>query len=117
MIEIARWEKPILSLERKGYLAGPKFNKSITAAGRAAVEAQEAEHDRQLGKMIETASKIAQAQQEIAHVVEQAAALMAYAALRTAEVRGDSAENALSKWTAIMMEEAKTTIREKSRET
>lgn len=34
--EIGRWEEPVLSLVAKGYLAGGKFNWTITEAGRGA---------------------------------------------------------------------------------
>lgn len=34
--EIGRWEEPVLSLHKKGYLEGWQFNYTITEAGRAA---------------------------------------------------------------------------------
>lgn len=34
--EIGRWEEPVLSLVKKGYLTGEKFNHTITEAGRGA---------------------------------------------------------------------------------
>ncbi len=34
--EIGRWEEPVLSLVKKGYLAGQKFNYTITETGRGA---------------------------------------------------------------------------------
>lgn len=113
--EIGRWEKPVLALEKRGYLEGPKFNKCITAAGEAAYRAQEAANDAQIGRYIETVSRVATAQQEIAQLVEQAAALLATAALKTQEVRGDAAETALINWNSIAMTEARNLIREKQR--
>lgn len=110
--EIGRWEAPVLSLERKGYLAGPQFNKGLTDAGRRAAQAMAADEDRQVGKMYEAAQRVAVAQQEIAQLVEQAAALMATAAIKTHEVRGDSAGFALQQWTKQMVQEAQNRLRE-----
>lgn len=113
--EVGRWEGPVLALERRGYLEGDQFNKYLTAAGRAAYDAQEKANDAAIGRYIETASRVATAQQEIAQVVEQAAALMATAALRTHAVRGDEPEISLLAWNQLMLEEARTLIREKQR--
>lgn len=113
--EIGRWEKPVKDLERRGYLAGPAFNKYITDAGRAAFQGAEREYDRQLGKAIEAGGRIAAAQQEVASLVEQAAALMATAALKTHEIRGDAPEVALDLWIDQMKQEALNRIREHQR--
>lgn len=112
MMEIGRWEKSVLSLERKGYLAGPKFNKSITDAGQAAFEAQEAETGRRLGEYAQVAKRIADVQQEVAQIVAQAAALMAHAAVKTHEIRGDGLDFALEQWTKQMVEEARIMMQE-----
>lgn len=112
---IGRWEKPALALERRGYLEGDNFNLYLTEAGRAAFDAAEKENDRAIGRYIETASRVTNAQQEIAQLVEQAAALMATAALRTAEVRDVDARSALANWITVMTPEAMSLIREKQR--
>lgn len=54
MAPIGRWKQPILSLESRGFLRRlDEFNFEITNSGRAAVEADMAESDSMLGKMLQ----------------------------------------------------------------
>lgn len=53
MMPIGRWEKSVENLVKRGFLERhDKFNNTITEAGRAALEAEEADADAQLTKAI-----------------------------------------------------------------
>lgn len=56
MIAIGRWEEPTKSLVRRGFLrdaTGDLFNCYITDAGRAAIEAYDADMDREIRQVLE----------------------------------------------------------------
>ena len=96
---IGRWEKPVYELARKG-LATRKdpLNYIISGAGRERVAQLEKEHDAVFGGLIERCGVMEVTQKRIIDFAEQAAQLLAAAALASEKVTGDSSEAAVRKW-------------------
>ncbi len=110
MIAMGRWEKPVRSLIKRGFLndaSGDGFNCFITDAGKAAFEGQEAEDDRQLGKAIDRARDVQMAQQNLQQLAEQAAAVLSHMAMVSSGVTGDSRHLAADKWGKVVIARAK----------
>lgn len=103
MIPIGRWERPVLNLKKRGFLAGPdKFNMFITDAGRAAIDDAEKETDRQLGRTIEQAGKIQIAQADIQRDIESMAKRLVGIIRESAAITGDREANVLVNWCAVL---------------
>ena len=111
---IGRWEKPVYELARKG-LATRKnaHNYIISGAGRERATQLDKEHDVALGGLIERSSQIGAAQKRIIDFAEQAAQLLAAAALASEKVTGDSPEAAARKWSDQIYQRACQLLREK----
>ena len=111
---IARWEKPVYELARRG-LATRKdaFNYIISGAGRERVAQLEKEHDAALGGLIERCGVMEVTQKRIIDFAEQAAQLLAVEALASAKVTSDSPEIAARKWSKVILDRALELLREK----
>jgi hypothetical protein len=104
MIPIGRWQPAVLSLNEKGYLIKlDDVNYVITEAGRKALRA-DADHD--LRAIQETGRKVQHTQARAIARIEQAAKLLADAAIESATATGDSRERALREWGRICLNKA-----------
>lgn len=104
MIPIGRWEVPIKNLAKRGLMfRHDDVNYGITYAGRAAARTRETQDDRQLGRALEMAPAI---QNSIRDFAEQAAQLLAKAAIASAAVTTDTPEQAVRKWSEVIRKRA-----------
>lgn len=114
MIGIGRWEVPVASLLKRGFLedlSGDTFNCVITDAGRVAMGAQEADDDRALGKVVDRMRDMAIAQKSIQEMVEQCAQVLVKIAEASAAVTGDSKLFAAGSWGEVIIDRAKELLR------
>lgn len=114
MIGIGRWEVPVASLLKRGFLtdlSGDTFNCVITDAGRAAMGAQEADDDRALGKVVDRMRDMAIAQKSIQEMVEQCAQVLVKIAEASAVVTGDTKIDASDNWAKVIRNRARELLR------
>ncbi len=112
---IGRWAKPVLSLTSKGFLVRHNsVNYGISVAGHEAVAALEKGYDAALGALIERSNVAGTAQKRIIDFAEQAAQLLAAAALASEQVTGDAPEAAARKWSDEIYKRACQLLREKA---
>jgi hypothetical protein len=114
MIAIGRWQKPIESLLKRGFLkdvTGYKFNCVITEAGRAAMDGQEAEDDRALGTAIDRMREMAIAQKSIQEMAEQCAQVLVKIAEASSVVTGDAKDIAAKNWSKVFLDRARELLR------
>lgn len=114
MIAVGRWEEPAKSLVRRGFLkdmSGDMFNCVITDAGQAAMQGQEAEDDRALGRQIDALRAGAVAQQSIQAMAEQCAQVLVKIAEASAVVTGDTEADAADNWAKVIRNRARELLR------
>lgn len=105
MMPIGRWEKPIESLVKKGFLhQHDKFNNVITAAGRQAIERDE---EKTWENLAQAVMKTSSAQAEIQTYVRTAVDQLVRAVQLTQQLKGDSVSHALEQWSSVIFREAK----------
>lgn len=109
MGEHSKWHKPLQSLVRRGFMAaagGDMHNIVITAAGRAAIEVEEKDSDRELLGAINKG--LAQRRDprygDVQSLIEDAAQKFARAVEMTIEITGDSRVLAIGQWQNVMTE-------------
>ena len=101
---IGHWEKVCNRLVELGYLRRvDKLNHEITPEGRKAAEQDENESLRQI---IERGSVIGATQKQIREFAEQAAQLLARAAIASQQAVGDSPEHAVRQWANVIVNRA-----------
>ena len=112
---IARWEKPVYELARRG-LATRKdaFNYIISGAGRERVAQLEKEHDAALGGLIERSNQIGAGQKSIRDFAEQIAQKLVQVAEASADAMGDAPSFALEQWLRAIRDRARELLREKN---
>ena len=111
MIPVGRWENPVKSLVKKGYMqphphAGDPtghFNNHITAAGRQAIEDTD---DEDFKALIETAGAVQHAQRKLTAHAEKIAQDLVDLARESAQVNADAPRQALEKWSRVILERA-----------
>ena len=111
---IGRWEGPVKSLVRRGFLkdwSGDFFNCRITDAGKAAMFGMEAEEDRALGMVIDAMREMAVAQKSIHEMAEQCAQVLVKIAEASAKATGDSQSFAAEQWSKVILDRAKESLR------
>jgi len=105
MMPIGRWEAPVESLIKKGYLhRADKFNNYITDAGRHAVQLQE---DANIESLVEATNQIVSAQEKCAARGREISALLAELATFSAAVTGAAKMTELKRWARVILEDAK----------
>jgi hypothetical protein len=105
MMPIGRWEAPVESLVKKGFLSrSDKFNNYITDAGRAATTRSD---DANFKAVIETCNAIVVAQETAAARAEELAVLLAELARFSAQATGWAPQQSLKGWARIVLERAK----------
>jgi hypothetical protein len=105
MMPIGRWEAPVESLVKKGFLSrSDKFNNYITDAGRAAAKQSD---DDNFKAVIETRNAIVVAHDKAKARAEEIAALLAELAKYSAAQVGGQPLGALREWGKIVLERAK----------
>jgi hypothetical protein len=108
MMPIGRWEAPVESLVKRGFLSrSDKFNNYITDAGRAATQQKD---DANFKAVIETRNAIVGAQEKAKARAEEIAALLAELATYSAAATGDDKVKALRNWCNIILVRAKELI-------
>lgn len=117
MMGIGRWEPTVQSLASRGLLeqdrsiadpASRKFNYVITAAGQAALQADEAQNDQALAGAI---NKYGAAQQQVKAMAEAAAQHLVAIAQASNAITGHAVEDAASHWSGVILERAKELLR------
>lgn len=108
IMAIARWEKPTDNLVAKGLLTRhDKFNHSITASGKKVLAELEKEEDESVFRPMATQLVgTMQAQKSAAQSAEQAAQHLLAAARASQPATGDSLEQAIQKWHALILPRA-----------
>ena len=111
---IGRWEQPVKALHAKGFATRlDDFNYRISKFGRERAAQLEKQHDAALGGLIEHCGVMEAAQKRIIDFAEQAAQLLAAAALASEKVTGDSPDTAARKWSDQIYQRACQLLREK----
>jgi hypothetical protein len=111
---IGRWEAPVKSLLKRGFLSdqsGDTFNCIITEAGAAARAGQEAEDDRALGRQIDALRTAAIAQKSIQEMAEQCAQVLSQIAKISSKVSGMNPVIEAKKWGDIVIDRASDLLR------
>ena len=119
---IGRWAGAVESLLTRGLLkdmSGDKFNCVITDAGRSAMDGQEAEDDRALGKAVDRAlgkavdrmRETAIAQRSIQEMAEQCAQVLVKVAEASSVVTGDAKDIAAKNWSKLILDRALSLLR------
>lgn len=108
---IGRWKKSILGLTQRGLMQRlDDVNYTITAAGMEAHAAEDAEREKRtdavLHQAVERLAKIQTTQERIIPFAEQAAQLLADAAMASHRAKGDSPEFAAREWSRVILEKA-----------
>lgn len=111
--EHSKWHVPINALVERGFLKRhDQFNHTITDAGRIALGGREKEEDHALGRMIETASKLQQAQNQILVIVHQIAAALVQIGRLSQQANGGDPAVSVRIWSNIAAKEAERIIRD-----
>ncbi len=114
MIETGRWKEPVLSLVKRGYLEGPRFNRCITDAGMAAFKAAEAYEERALVEAYQVAQKVGQFQKKAQQTILGMASAMVEVSNGSAKVTGDTPQAAATKWLDVLRDEVFKRLLERS---
>lgn len=112
MGEHSKWHTAINSLVKRGFLhRHDQFNNVITPAGRAAIAAEEADSDRELGKLIEGFGRVQIGHDHIRKLVEEGAQKLAEAVRCSLKLKPGSAEGAVRGWGQLLVDRALDLVR------
>ena len=107
MLAIGRWELPIKSCAKQGFLksefiaGGPQY--TITEAGHTELDVAEHEENQQLANIINSSSATLAS---IRGKAEQSAQLLAQAAKESEQATGDAAKVAAERWSEMILKRA-----------
>lgn len=104
MIPIGKWASPIKNLVLRGLMRSlDTSNVVITAAGKTAIDAYEADVDRDLVRVV---NDVAAVQEPIRELAEQSAQILAKIAKASSVVTGDTPWTAAGKWSETILSRA-----------